>query len=121
EVQLDEIPEQQDEQEQEDDQVQVEQREDQEVRRERDLRSADPHLEHRGDHQQHQDAADDQQVALPAVLLVAARERPCERHYWLRVTVSRLDCTHGVSSASPVNRANQELTPPCDTSDRTRT
>jgi len=31
--------------------------------------------------------------------------------YWLRLRVSRLDCTQGVSSASPAKRAIQELTP----------
>ncbi len=44
-----------------------------------------------------------------------------ERHHWLRTGVRRLDCTQGVSSASPVMRANQELTPPSETSERTRT
>src|SRR5262249_39614363 len=121
EVQLDEVPEQQDEQQQEDDEVQVEQGEDEQVRGEGDLRRADAHLEDGGDDEQDEDARDDEQVALPALLLVAPGRSPGERHHGLRVTVSRLDCTHGVSSASPENRANHELTPPWDTSERTRT
>ena len=57
EVELDEVPEQQDEQQQEDDQVQVEQREDDEVRGERDPGCADAHLEDGGHHEEDEDAA----------------------------------------------------------------
>ncbi len=118
---LDQVAEQQHQQQQEDDQVQVEQEEDDQVRRERDLWRPDAHLEHGGHHQQDEDARNDEQVTLALLLLVDAHGPAGERAHWLRTGVRRLDCTHGVSAASPVRRANQELTPPSDTSERTRT
>ena len=73
---------------------------------------ANPHLEDGGHHEEDEDAADDEQVALAPLLLVRSVEAPEQGHYWLRLRVSRLDCTQGVSSASPAKRAIQELTPP---------
>ncbi len=118
---LDQVAEEQDQQEQEDDQVEVEEREDDQVRGERDLRRADAHLEDGGDHEEDEDPADDEQVALAPLLLVRSVAAPDSGTHWLRVGVSRLDCTQAVSSASPVKRAIQELTPPSETSERTRT
>ena len=85
---LDEVAEQQHQQQQEDDQVQVEEAEDDEVRGERDLGRADAHLEDGGHHQQDQDAADDEQVALALLLLVGPRGPTGERRHWLRTGVS---------------------------------
>ena len=104
------------------DQVQVEQREDDDVRGDRQLGR--------------EDRPDRTTVAPPistrkAAMMTRLRLRrfcssvfpSCRVRgiYWLRLTVKRLDCIHGVSSASPVKRVIQELTPPCDTSERTRT
>ena len=118
---LDQVAEEQDQQQQEDDQVEVEEEEDDEVGGERDLGRADAHLEDGRHHQEDQDPGDDEEVPLALLLLVHPIRPGRERHHWLRTGVRRLDCTHGVSSASPVMRANQELTPPSETSERTRT
>ena len=116
---LDQVAEEEDQQQQEDDQVEVEEGQHQQVGGERDLGRPGPHFEHGADHQQNEDAADDQEIALALALF----SRPIleQRHHWLRFMVRRLDCTHGVSAASPAMRATHELTPPRDTSARTRT
>jgi hypothetical protein len=80
EVELDEVSEQQDEQEEEDHQVQVEEREDDQVRGERNAGMANPHLEDGGDHEEDEDAADDEQVALAPLLLVRSVETPEQGH-----------------------------------------
>ena len=118
---LHQVAEQEDEQEEEDDQVEVEQREDNQVGREGDLRRPDADLEDRGDDQQDEDPGDDEQVPLAALLLVGPAGDRGERHHWLLFSVRRFERTQSVSSASPVNRANHELTPPRETTDCART
>ena len=90
------------------------------VRRHRELRGPQRELEDAA-HDQHDKSRDDQDEVTLALALLGLRRGAGERHHWVRFGVRRVDCTHGVSAASPAIRATQEFSPFSETSERTRT
>jgi hypothetical protein len=105
EAELDQVAEEQQQQEQEDHEVQVEQREDHDVRGDRDLRRERAEVDRRQAADKHQEAEDDEQVALAAVRLRQQRHRYCI--LWM---VRYSDC-RSVCSAVPAIRVTNVFSP----------
>ena len=112
---LGEVAEEQDEQQQEDDQVEVEEREDDDVRGHRQLGREHSQVERGRAADQHQEAGDDDDVALAAVLLAQ------QRHGYCTGTSVRYSDCRMVCSAVPAMRDTNEFSPFSAVSACTRT